>query len=78
MARGPGYTLSLTQQGVVLSFQQPESRAGSEVFHSLALKLMGASGVTKLAAKDELTTTSSYFLGADPTNGVPAFRISGA
>jgi len=76
MARGPGYTLSLTQQGVVLSFQQPESRAGSEVFHSLALKFMGASGVTKLAAKDELTTTSSYFLGADPTKwrtGIPNF-----
>jgi hypothetical protein len=76
MARGPGYTLSLTQQGVVLSFQQSESRAGSEVFHSLALKFMGASGVTKLAAKDELATTSSYFLGADPTKwrtGIPNF-----
>lgn len=76
MARGPGYILSLTQQGAVLSFEQPESREGSEVFHSLAVKFVGANVLPKLAAKDELTTKSSYFLGADPKKwrtGIPNY-----
>ena len=76
MARGPGYTLAVTDQGLVLSFEQPESRAGSEGFHSIGLKFAGANVVPKLAATDELTTKSSYFLGADPTKwrtGIPNY-----
>ena len=76
MARGPGYTLSLTQQGAAFSFEQPEFRAGGESFNSLTVKFVGANAVPKLAARDELTTTSSYFLGADPKNwrtGIPNY-----
>jgi len=76
MARGPGYTLSLTQRGVVLSFEQTESHAGAEAFRSLAVKFVGANELPKLAAKDELTTKSSYFLGADPKKwrtGIPNY-----
>jgi|ERR1051326_2679913 hypothetical protein len=76
MARGPGYTLSLTQHGAVFSFEQPEFRAGAESFNSLTVKFVGANAVPKLAAKDKLTTTSSYFLGADPKKwrtGIPNY-----
>jgi hypothetical protein len=76
MARGPGYTLSLTQRGAVFSFEQPEPNAGEESFNSLAVRFVGANAVSKLAAKDELTTTSSYFLGADPKKwrtGIPNY-----
>jgi hypothetical protein len=76
MARGPGYTLSLTQHGAVFSFEQPEFHAGAESFNSLTVKFVGANAVPKLAAKDELTTTSSYFLGADPKKwrtGIPNY-----
>ena len=75
-ARGPGYTMSLTQQGLVLSFAQAESRAGSEVFRSVAVKFVGANILPKLAAEDELTTKSSYFMGADPVKwrtGIPNY-----
>jgi len=75
-ARGAGYTLSLTHQGLVLSFEQPESRAGLEAFHSLAVKFVGANVQPKLAAGDELTTESSYFMGTDPTRwrtGIPNY-----
>src|SRR6478672_2580505 len=47
-ARGPGYTMSLTHQGLVLSFERPESHAGSEAFHSVALKFVGANVLPKL------------------------------
>lgn len=76
MARGPGYTLSLTQQGAAFSFEQPEFHAGGESFNSLTVKFAGANAVPKLAAKDELTTTSSYFLGTDPKKwrtGIPNY-----
>ncbi len=76
MARGPGYTLSLTRRGVVLSFEQTESHAGAEAFRSLAVKFVGANELPRLAAKDELTTKSSYFLGADPKKwrtGIPNY-----
>jgi hypothetical protein len=76
MARGPGYTLSLTQHGAVFSFEQPEFHAGAESFNSLTVKFVGANAEPKLAAKDELTTTSSYFVGADPKKwrtGIPNY-----
>lgn len=76
MARGPGYTLSFTQQGAAFSFEQPEFHAGGESFNSLTVKFVGAHTVPKLAARDELTTTSSYFLGVDPKKwrtGIPNY-----
>jgi len=76
MARGPGYTLSLTQKGAVFTFEQPEFHAGGEFSNSLTVKFVGANTVPKLAAKDELTTTSSYFLGTDPKKwrtGIPNY-----
>jgi len=76
VARGPGYTLSLTHQGVVLSFEQPESRAGSEAFHSLAVKFEGTNVLPKVAGQEELNTKSSYFMGADPAKwhtGIPNY-----
>jgi hypothetical protein len=76
MARGPGYTLSLTQHGAAFSFEQPEFHAGAESFNSLTVRFVGANAVPKLVAKDELTTTSSYFLGADPKKwrtGIPNY-----
>jgi len=75
-ARGPGYTLSLTQQGAAFSFEQPESHAGAESFSSLTVNFVGVNAVPRLAAKDQLTTTSSYFLGADPKKwrtGIPNY-----
>jgi len=76
MARGPGYTLSLTRQGLVFSFERPESQGGLEAFHSLAVKFVGANSSPKLAPGGELTTKSSYFMGADPAKwrtGIPNY-----
>ena len=76
MARGPGYILYLTDEGALFSFEQPESHAGAESYYSLAVKFVGANAVPKLAAKDELMTQSSYFLGADPKKwrtGIPNY-----
>jgi len=76
MARGPGYRLSLTQQGAVFTFEQPESHAGAESYNSLTVKFVGANAAPKLAAKEELAMTSSYFLGADPKKwrtGIPNY-----
>src|SRR5690242_3490279 len=42
VARGPGYTLSLTQQGEAFSFEQPEFHAGGESFNSLTVRFVGA------------------------------------
>ena len=78
MARGPGYRLALNQQGAVFTFEQPESHAGTESFNSLTLRFVGANAAPKLAAKDELAMTSSYFLGADPKKwrtGIPNYAL---
>jgi hypothetical protein len=66
MARGPGYTLYLTHEGVRFSFERSESYPGSESHASLTVKFVGANAVPQLAARDELPTRSSYFLGSDP------------
>jgi hypothetical protein len=66
MARGPGYTLYITNDGMTFSFERPESYAGPESSRSFAVKFVGANAGSKLIAKDELTTKSSYFLGTDP------------
>ena len=66
MARGPGYTLYLTHEGVTFSFERPEFRPGSQSRQSLAVKFVGTNSHPQLAARDELATRSSYFLGSDP------------
>ena len=66
MARGPGYTLYLTHGGVTFSFERPEFRPGSQSRQSLAVKFVGTNSHPQLAARDELATRSSYFLGSDP------------
>ena len=76
MARGPGYTLYLTHEGVRFSFERSESRPGSESNASLSVKFVGANVVPQLAASDELPTMSSYFLGSDPKKwrtGIPNY-----
>jgi hypothetical protein len=76
MARGPGYTLYLTHEGVRFSFERSESHPGSESHASLAVKFVGANVMPQLAAKDELPTRSSYFLGSDPKKwrtGIPNY-----
>jgi hypothetical protein len=79
LARGSSYTLFLTHEGVRFSLSDPESHPGSERHASLAVKFVGANVVPQLAAKDELPTRSSYFLGSDPKKwrtGIPIMRES--
>jgi len=76
MARGPGYTLYLTHEGVRFSFERSGPHPGLESHASLAVKFVGANVVPQLAAKDELPTKSSYFLGSDPKKwrtGIPNY-----
>jgi hypothetical protein len=76
-ARGAGYTLLLTNEAAVLSFENGALQSGLESPRSLVVKLVGANPASKLLAKDELPAKSSYFLGSDPKKwrtGIPNYR----
>jgi hypothetical protein len=75
MARGPGYTLCLTHEAALLSFETGVSPEGAGT-QSFAVKLLGANSSPALVPKNELPTKSSYFLGSNPKNwrtGIPNF-----
>lgn len=76
MARGTGYTLYLTQEAAEFSFENREFRTARQQQKSLIMTLIGANADTKLTAKGELPTKSSYFLGTDPKKwhtGIPNY-----
>ena len=64
-ARGPGYSLYLTYEGALFSFESGEHQAPQS--RRFALKLVGANRAARVAGKDELPTKSSYFPGTDPS-----------
>lgn len=75
IARGPGYTLCLTHEAALLSFETWASPAGAGT-QSFAVKLVGANSSPALVPRNELPTKSSYFFGSDPKNwrtGIPNF-----
>lgn len=64
-ARGPGYSLHLTYEGALFSFESGQHQAPQA--RRFALKLVGANRAARVAGKDELQTKSSYFPGTDPS-----------
>jgi hypothetical protein len=71
VARGPGYTLFLTPDEVVLALRGAEER---QAF--LRLRLEGAAPSPHISGLDPLGCTSNYFIGNDPTRwrtGVPHY-----
>jgi hypothetical protein len=68
MARGSGYNLFLTPSNALFFLRQVGSRndlvpTDSDVF---TMNVVGANPTPKMTGRDELPSTSSYFLGGDP------------
>lgn len=68
MARGSGYNLFLTPSNALFSLRQAGSSndlvpTDSDVF---TMSVVGANPAPKITGRDELPSTSSYFLGGDP------------
>jgi hypothetical protein len=61
MARGPGYSLSLTAQQAVLALSQ--GNAGNVV----GLRLVGANPSAPVVSLDQLITRTNYLIGNDPS-----------
>lgn len=61
LARGAGYGLFLTSDGVTLSLLGPPAKAGATV----ALKFVGANASPHLSGLDPLPGKSNYFVGDD-------------
>lgn len=75
IARGPGYTLCLTHEAVLISFEALVGRTEASS-QPVTIKLIGANSAAALIPKNQLPTKSSYFLGSDPRNwrtGIPTF-----
>jgi hypothetical protein len=68
MVRGSGYNLFLTPSNALFFLRQPGSRndlvsTDSAVF---TMNVVGANPTPKITGRDQLPSTSSYFLGGDP------------
>lgn len=69
LARGPGYTLFLTEDSAVLSLQSgkgPTKQQVSAESAVLKMKLMGGRVHPSVAGADPLPGKSNYFVGHDP------------
>jgi hypothetical protein len=81
VARGPGYTLYLNDQGPSFQFSPSLDMSAVRNRPSLVLKLAGRNHMhSGLQGLDEQTSKSSYFLGSDPKKwltGIPNFRKVG-
>ena len=92
LARGSGYALFLTPDGMQLAFTRPvnhDPRADSSSEQAqqrqriastalLRMKLVGASATAKLEALEPLPGTVSYFVGADSKNWISRIPTYGS
>ncbi|MET0645090.1 MAG: hypothetical protein ABW208_00630, partial [Pyrinomonadaceae bacterium] len=76
VARGAGYTLSLTPTEAVFSLAQRSDRSRQQPPAILQMNLVGASRSAKVAGLDELEGKVNYLIGKDPAKwrtDVPTF-----
>ena len=76
VARGAGYTLSLTPTEAVFSLAQRSDRSRQQPPAVLRMNLVGASRSAKVAGLDELEGKVNYLIGKDPAKwrtDVPTF-----
>lgn len=77
LSRGPGYTLFLTSQEMVLRFGSPPASAGSSAAGvAIQMWTVGANPAPQITGLDQLPGHVNYFLGNDPANwhpNVPTF-----
>jgi hypothetical protein len=92
LARGNGYTLFLTSDGMQLALTRPvnddpraeRSSAQAQLRQRIAstallrMKLVGASGAAKLEALEPLPGTVNYLSVPTARNGSPRFRLTAA
>jgi hypothetical protein len=78
LSRGPGYTLFLNQNRVVLALQkrsmEPMTRSNADV---VTLELLGSNSAAQGEALDQLPGKHNYFIGNDPAKwrtDVPTFE----
>lgn len=81
VARGQGYTLSLTDSAAVLTLRTPvpTERSSSMPCESafVRMELAGASTHPKIGGEERTGGTVNYFMGNDPTkwlSGIPTYR----
>ena len=74
LARGAGYTVFLTPDEAVVRLESTNAQGSSGAV--VQMQWVGANGASPLVAQDQLTSTSSYLIGNDPSDwhtNVPNF-----
>ena len=66
LARGAGYTVFLTPDEAVVSLEPTNAQGSSGAV--VQMQWVGANGASPLVAEDQLTSTSNYLIGNDPSD----------